>query len=177
MKQPRSILLLIFLIWVSLSFFTSNGVAQVLEQTFSENLADFEISTINPKWYFAPRSVSPGPVRATIRYKTPVNRFTPSVVVQVVALPNKKITLEKFVKKDIDSLPKHVEVINQTPIKHEGVKGLQLGFKDKENQIQFLQWVFLSKGKSFVVTCASKIPDYPHFEPDFKMILNSFRIK
>ena len=63
------------------------ALSQVLEQTFSESLADFKISSPNPKWSFAPRSITPGPIRATLRFFSVVDRFVPNVTVQVMARP------------------------------------------------------------------------------------------
>ena len=158
-------------------FQTNEASAQVLEQTFSENLADFSISTPNAKWFLAPRSVAPGPVRATLRFQTPVDKFSPNATVRVTPLAQKDATAEKIVEQDLKSLPASIKILEKGPVEQEPLKGYQVKFIDEKAQIQFLQWIFIAKGKSFVITCAAKVSSAPRFEEDFKKILTSFKIR
>jgi hypothetical protein len=165
-----SSIVLVFTLW------TLPVSAQVIEQTFSEDIANFKISTPNPLWKFAPRSISPGIVRANLRFETPVEHFVPNATVQVTPLPDEKTTLEALVEKDLASLADSVEVEKKSTVEHRGITGYEIWLYDKKTDLKFQQWVFLAKGKTFVITCAAKKSSFPRFEEDFKMILNSFEI-
>lgn len=171
MKSRLCILILMVLVWGR----PTPCFAIILNESFSEDLAGFSITSPNPDWKFAPRSVAPGPVRATLRFKTSVDKFVPNVTVQVVFL-NKKVPLEKWVEEDLSKLPKTMKVEEKKPIDHNGRKGFEIVFMDEASKLMFKQWIFLAKERSYVITCATKASTYPRFAEEFKMILNSFEI-
>ena len=174
----RTFVLFLILFFLSLAIFLpEEAKTQILEQTFTENLADFKISTPNHNWYFVPRTAVPGPLRATIRFKFPVNKFVPNTTVQVAALPKKNVNLEKWVQESLSGLPPQVEVQKKKKINHKGVAGYEVRILDPKSETTFLQRSFFDKGKSFVITCTAKTSSFPRFEEEFKMILNSFEIK
>jgi len=151
--------------------------AQVLKQSFSESLADFKISTPSAQWLFAPRSIAPGAILATLRFESAVNKFFPNVTVRVLPLFDKKIELEKWVTEDLSQLPDDVKVVEKKKITHQGIPGFQIQLREDKNDLHFLQWVFLAKEKSFIITCTTKTSNFGHFLGDFKKILNSFEIR
>lgn len=151
--------------------------SQVLEQTFSENVADFTISTPNEQWFLVPRSVDPGPVRATLRFETPVDKFTPNATVRVSPLIQKDLTAKKMVDRDLKKLPPTIKILEKKQVEQGGHKGYQVIFIDETAHIQFWQRVFVAKDKSFVITCATRVSTVPRFEEDFKKILTSFKIR
>lgn len=151
--------------------------AQVLQQTFSDSLANFSISSPNDQWYFTPRSITPGPVRATLRFQVPVDKFVPNVTVRVIPVRDPNLKLKDLVEEDMNSLPKGVEVQTKKEIKHGKLEGYEIQIKDPQAKVQFLQWIFLAKGKSFVITGAATESAWPRVEGDIKKILNSFKIR
>ncbi len=176
MKKPRPLIFIILLLFGLGNFASDKSYSQILEQTISEDIAEFKISTPGPRWIIAPRSVSPGPVRATLRFESPVNQFIPNVTVRVLALEDPKIPLEQWIERDLKELPSFIEIEEKRDIRHYGNPGYEIILYDPGSEILFQQWVFLAKGKSFVITCAVKKVSFERFAEDFKKILNSFEI-
>jgi len=164
------------LLILSLSLISVQALAQILEQTFSDSVAQFKISTPNPRWFLAPRSVTPGPTRATLRFEVPVYQFVPTVTVRVLPLVKEKTTLDPWIEADLKDLPDNIIVEKKEKIKHKGREGYEIWFREKGSDLKFQQWVFLAEGKSYVITCAAKTPSFPRFAEEFKKILNSFEI-
>jgi hypothetical protein len=161
----------VFVAWPLSSF------SQILEQTFSENLADFSISTPNPQWTFAPRSITPGPLRATLRFQTSVDQFIPNVTVRVTAVFNPQTKLKDLIEEDLKGLPQEIEILSKETIRQGSVEGFEIQLRDPKAGVRFIQWIFLAKDKNFVVTGAAKESAWPRFEGDIKKILNSFEIR
>lgn len=155
---------------------TPTTQAQILKQTFSETAAEFEISVPNNDWLFEPRSLTPGSLRATIRFKSPINQFVPNVTVRVNLIPQKEITLDRLIQEDLKDLPSRVKVAKKEKFKHKGNAGYRLTFIDPQLQVTFFQWIFLKEGKSFVVTAAAKTSSLPRLKEDLEKILNSFKL-
>ena len=150
---------------------------QVLQQTFSETLAEFSISTPDEKWHFMPRSLIPGPLRATLRFQSAVDQFIPNVTVRVTAVHTPQTNLKELVEEDLKEFPPEMEILGQSSIKHGPWEGYEIQMRDPKSQIRFLQWIFLAKGKNFLVTGAAKESAWPRLEGDIKKILNSFEIR
>ncbi|MFO1463501.1 MAG: hypothetical protein U1F66_06960 [bacterium] len=150
--------------------------AQVLEQTFNDEEAFFRISTPNGQWSFDPRGVDPGPLRLTIHYEAPVYQFVPNVTVRVQELDSPKTKLERFLKQDLAALPATVELVEKKKIVHAGLDGYQVVLHDKESKAVFHQWIFIAKGRSFVITCTSNVESYTRMRKDFLKILESFEV-
>ena len=166
----------IFLMFSGICLGSVTVQAQILQQTFSESAADFEISVPNNDWLFQPRSITPGTLRATIRFKSAVNQFVPNVTVRVNLIPQKDMTLDKLIEGDLKELPQRVEIKNKEKFKHEGNTGYRMTLTDPQLELTFFQWVFLKKGKSFVVTAAAKTASLPRLKEDLEKILNSFKL-
>lgn len=176
MKGKRTATILLILGAVS-GPLCPNLPAQILEQTFSENIADFSISTPNSQWFFTPRSITPGPLRATLRFQSPINKFVPNVTVRVRPVADPKAKLKEWVEEDLKHLPKEMQIIEKKQISHQNWNGFQIQMIDPHEKMHFLQWVFLEKGKNFVVTGVAKESSWPRVGGDIKMILNSFEIR
>jgi hypothetical protein len=155
----------------------ASATGQVLEQTFSENLAEFSISTPNERWTFAPRSITPGTLRATLRFQTPVDQFIPNVTVRVMPVYNPQTQLKDVVEEDLKAMPAEVEILSQEPMKHGSWEGFEIQMRDPKAQVRFLQWIFLAKGKNFMITGVAKESAWSRLEGDIKKILNSFQIR
>ena len=175
MRLHRLLPILIFCTWICASPHPVS--AQILEQTFSENLADFSISTPSPQWNFAPRSITPGVLRATLRYQTSVDQFIPNVTVRVTAAVNPETKLKDLIEEDLKGLPQKIEVLSKDPIHQGTIDGYEVQMRDPKAQVRFIQRIFLAKEKNFVLTGAAKETTWPRFEGDIKKILNSFEIR
>jgi hypothetical protein len=176
MKWIRPWSILILCGWFTTSW-PGVSAGQVLQQTFSENLAEFSISSPDERWHFTPRSVTPGPLRATLRFQSAVDQFVPNVTVRVTGLPNPQVKLADLVEEDIKTLSSEVEILSQGPIKHGAFDGFEIQMRDAKIQVRLVQWIFLGKGKNFVITGAAKESAWPRLEGDIKKILNSFEIR
>ncbi len=154
--------------------FGSNAFGQVLEQTFREDAAKFQISTPNADWRLAPRTITPGAIRATIRYKNTVDQFTPNVTVNVGLLPNESWSLDQLIKKDLDDLPGHIKVTERKKFQHHGHEGFQMKLEDPQNNLVFFQWTFIQNAKTYVITAASRPSTLPLVESDLNKIMQSF---
>jgi photosystem II reaction center protein PsbP len=176
MRPIRLLCLVVLLAWI-LAALPGRSSGQVLEQTFSENLADFSISTPNAQWTFAPRSITPGPLRATLRFQSSVDQFVPNVTVRVTASTNPQTLLKDIIANDLKALPQEVEILSKKSIRHDSVEGYEIEMRDMKARVLFIQWIFLANGKIFVVTGAAKESTWPRFEGDMKKILNSFQIR
>lgn len=155
--------------------FPGSAQPQVMEQTFREDAAKFQITAPNPDWRLAPRSVTPGAIRASIRYKIPVDQFTPNVTVRVGLLPGEDWTLDRLLEKDLKDLPEHIQVKEKKKITHDGKKAYSLTFEDPKNKLVFFQWIFIVENKTYVITAASRPATLPMVEGDLKKIMKSFQ--
>lgn len=160
---------------LSLVLFPRSAYAQILEQTFREDAAKFQITTPNADWNFAPRSIAPGAIRATVRYKAKVDQFTPNVTVRVGLLPGEDWSLDKLLERDLSDLPDHIKVTEKKKFTHDGHAGYSLGYEDPKNNLIFFQWIFIQKGKTYVITAASRPTTLPLVEADLKKIMASFK--
>ena len=136
-------------IWVLSALWILSGLpaaAQTVEETFSEDISKFKITAPNSQWKFTPRSVSPGPIRATPRFIYPVNRFLPNVTVRVLALPSSITQLNQFVEDDLKEMPKEIEVVEKSPFSIEGWKVLRSVFSRNYGQKVSL-WRLKGPGK------------------------------
>jgi hypothetical protein len=106
-----------------------------------------------------------------------VDQFIPNVTVQVTAVYDPKTQLKELVENDLKAMPPEMEILSQTSIKHDSTDGFEIQMRDPKAQIRFLQWIFLAKGKNFVITGAAKESAWPRLEGDIKKILNSFEIR
>lgn len=170
-RLPQALFLMTFLSLLLSPF----AQTQVMEQTFREDVAKFQITAPNPDWRLAPRSVSPGPIRASIRYKIPVDQFTPNVTVRVGLLPGEDWTLERLLKKDLQDLPEHIQVKKKEKMTHDGKPAYSLTFEDPKNNLVFFQWLFIVDNKTYVITAASRPATLPMVEGDLKKIMKSFQ--
>jgi len=148
--------------------------AQVLEQTFDDSDAFFRISTPNQHWSFEPRGTDPGAVRLTIHYESAVDQFVPNVTVRVQELDYPKMKLETLLRRELASLPATVDLIEKKKITHGNLEGFQIVLHDKDSKVVFHQWIFIAKGRSYVITCSSNKETYTRMRPDFLKILESF---
>lgn len=152
------------------------AAAQVLEQTFSDSLAQFKVSTPNHHWKLEPRGIDPGDSKLTVRFEAPLHQFVPNVTVRVVEKVDPEKKLGDWVEEEIKGLPQGWEVMEKKDITHRGMKGVELVFKETSAGILFRQRFFLAKGNSYVLTCTAKEASVPRVEGDFIKILNSFEI-
>jgi hypothetical protein len=156
--------------------FSGNGLTQVLEQTFSDEVAGFKISTPNSRWHFEPRGSAPGAQRAMILFESPLHQFLPNVSVRLTETLDTKTSLEDFFQKEQEALPSTVQILEKKKISRGQAKGYELSWKDPASGILFLQWFFLVNQRQYILTCAAKEESYPRVLPDFRLILNSFQL-
>ncbi len=150
--------------------------AQVLEQTFDDSDAFFKISTPNEHWSFEPRGIDPGQVRLTIRYDSAVDQFVPNVTVRVQTVDSPKVKLEALLRRELNLLPEGVDLVEKKKITHGNLDGFEVVMHDKQSKVVFHQWIFIAKGRSYVITCSSNKETYTRMRPDFLKILESFAI-
>jgi len=150
--------------------------SEILEQSFSDSDAKFKITAPSEHWKINPRGSDPGSERLTIRFESALNQFVPNVTVQVLPLLDPKTRLDDYWEGELKKIPEKVEVLEKKPITHLGHKGYELRLKFPAQNIVFYQWIFLAKGRSYVVTCTAKEEALPRVLADFNKILNSFEI-
>jgi hypothetical protein len=148
--------------------------AQVLQQTFSDNDAHFQIST-PMRWSFSPRGTDPGSLRLTIRFESPLHQFTPNVTVLVLPLQGKKPKLETLVEQELKTLPSSLKLLDRKEIRHHGTMGYEISLQDPASSVTILQRLFLYNRHSYLITCTAKEASYPRILKDFIEILNSFQ--
>ncbi|HCU25187.1 MAG TPA: hypothetical protein DF383_09225 [Deltaproteobacteria bacterium] len=164
----------LYLILLSLWAFPVS--AQILEQTFTDEAAEFKISTPDAHWHFLPRGSVPGEIRATLRYEAPVHQFIPNATVRVETLGNPKLGAEKLLEKSLKTFPDSVELIEKNALNHRGISGYEILLHDRNSKAVFHQWLFAAKGKIFLVTCTANVESYTRMRQDFQKILDSFEI-
>jgi len=173
MKTRRSLTLLCLLSWMALQSPLA-AHAEVLEQSYTDSLAQFKVSTPSARWKLSAPGSDPGSDRVAIRFESAVNQFVPNVTVRVEALLDPKSKLEDFCEEETKKLPEKIQLLGKKSITSHGVKGCEVQMKDSEHNFIFYQWVFFSKGKSYFLTCTSKEESFPLVQSDFMKILNSF---
>jgi len=168
-----------FLIWFAVLICwaaPAGSRAQVLEQTFSDTLAGFKISTPNQEWNLEPRGTDPGEWKLTLRFQYALHQFTPNVTVKVIDSPGISGKTSDALDEAVAQLPKSWSVVEKKPITLRNAKGVELKLKETDTKLQFLQWFFHVKDKIFIVTCTAKEDSYPRVQDDFIKILHSFEI-
>lgn len=173
----RSIFALSFLIWIF--GFTSSAQCSVLQQTFEDSAAGFSI-TMPSGWVMEPSALMPGPIRATLKFKVPVDQFTPNVTVRVGLLLKERMTLESLVaaeRKVLSKKLKFLEEVNISAMSDYWPTGHQWKWEDPKLELVFLQRFFVLAGKSYVLTAAAKKKSWPRFQKDFEQIFNSFQLQ
>ncbi len=150
--------------------------AQVLQQTFTDTLANFKISTPDSRWIFEPRGMDPGSIKLTMRFESPLHQFVPNVNVRVFPLADPEAKLNDWIAEELKNLPEKLQLVEKKQISHRGMPGYEIQLKEPERDILFRQWFFLSKGQSFVITCTAKSDSFPRMTVDFDKILKSFEI-
>lgn len=150
--------------------------AQVLEQSFSDTVAGFKISTPNSRWSFEPRGSAPGPQRAVIIFESSLHQFVPNVSVRVTQTLDANQEVDDFFQKEIEGLPPTAQILTKKKINLGTLKGQELSWKEPDSGVLFLQWFFVSKQRQFILTCAAKEDSYTRLLPDFRLILNSFQL-
>lgn len=177
MLKPRvSTLLLFTILFGGMLGICTLGHGQVLEQTFTDAVANFKISTPNSQWHLEPRGSAPGAQRAVILFESALHQFVPNVTVRVLAVTGEPQKLEDWFQKELQSLPSALQIQDQKKITLGGLKGFEVAMKDPNSHVLFLQWFFLTKDRSYVITCTAKEDSYPRLLKDFRQILNSFQI-
>jgi len=150
--------------------------AQILEQTFSDSLAGFKISTPNQSWNLEPRGTDPGELKLTLRFQFALHQFTPNVTVRVIDSPGFTGKAVDVLDEAVQQLPPTWSVLEKKMITVKNLKGVELKLKEAETQLRFQQWFFHVKDRIYVVTCTAKEDSYPRVQEDFIKILHSFEI-
>ncbi len=171
--RSKAYAILLFLMVISAGH---QAFSQVLEQTFSDSDAHFKISTPDAHWNFGPRERDEKTFKLLMRYESPVDNFIPNVTVQVQTAPEDGKDLKSWVEKDLENLPKGIELTQKKKISHRDLVGYEVTLRQREMGVLFQQWFFLAKGHHFVLTCTAKETSFGRMGKDFEKILNSFEI-
>lgn len=179
MKQTHLIKLISFILIIyNLLVFNQFAHTKVLGQSFEDSAAGFAIS-IPSGWVMEPRSITPGPLRAKLRFEAPVDQFIPNVSVRVSLLAESQ-NLKNFIQNERSTLPKKLKLLEEKPIpKDPGYwpEGYQWKLLDPKLGVIFLQRFFVLGDKSYVITAAAKESTWKRFGKDIQAIFYSFQLK
>ncbi|MCP5468383.1 MAG: hypothetical protein H7A32_03855 [Deltaproteobacteria bacterium] len=148
--------------------------SKVLQENYSDQEAGFRISSPNEKWKFIPLASNSSPVRAMLRYESPINQFYPNINVLVINLYNDEKKLEEWLEDELTKLPEHIQLIEKKKIAFQEIPGYELKLVDKKASLIFLQRTFIIGKKRYILNAVAKTEAFLRFSNEFTQAFDSF---